>query len=370
MRMNNIKSSDYIKNVPNDFIISNNKNYIKNNQVSNQINNLDDKKTLDNNEDLANGLLLALKNKKDLFTNPDDKLIAKNEIFKKYTIQDLESIKSNEISKKEFYNLFNSILYNNFYDIYDILKDRSSDFEYSINDGKISNLGYQKDSISFYANIKSLDRIIEKMKRKNKTNLSEITDIVRGRIDCKDIYQALEIYNKLKNSLNLKNKELIEEDNMIINPRTDYMGRIHLLIKDRETGGIFELQIGSKNITDFIEKGILIDYGIKEKINNNGTITYVQDTFKSNIHDLCYKSLNKILDPNSHYYEKYKSIIPKLQQLKQEYVEIQKEIFQSEKDFSFEQRKNELNERINNYVLKVQDTFKYIDKNDIEAILS
>lgn len=261
-------------------------------------------------------------------------------------------------------------MYNNFYDIYDILKDRSSDFEYSINDGKISNLGYQKDSISFYANIKSLDRIIEKMKRKNKTNLSEITDIVRGRIDCKDIYQALEIYNKLKNSLNLKNKELIEEDNMIINPRSDYMGRIHLLIKDRETGGIFELQIGSKNITDFIEKGILIDYGIKEKINNNGTITYVQDTFKSNIHDLCYKSLNKILDPNSHYYEKYKSIIPKLQQLKQEYVEIQKEIFQSEKDFSFEQRKNELNERINNYVLKVQDTFKYIDKNNIEAILS
>ena len=100
MRMNNIKSSDYIKNAPNDFIISNNRNYIKNNQVSNQINNLDDKKTLDNNEDLNSSLLAALKNKKDLFTNPDDKLIAKNEIFKKYTIQDLESIKSNEISKK------------------------------------------------------------------------------------------------------------------------------------------------------------------------------------------------------------------------------------------------------------------------------
>jgi len=267
MGINNI--NDYIKNDHHYFINFINNNYIKNNPVSNEINNLlDDKKAIDNNENLANDLLVALKNKKDLFTNPNDEIITKNEIFKKYTIQDLESIRNNEIAKKEFYNLYNSILYNNFYDIYDILRDKNNDFKYSINDDKISNLSYRNDSISFYANIKSLDRIIEKMKRKNKTNLSEITDIVRGRIDCRDINQALEIYNKIKNSLNLKNKELIEEDNMIINPRTDYMGRIHLLIKDKETGGIFELQIGSKNITDFIEKIVVIDFGTKENLNN------------------------------------------------------------------------------------------------------
>jgi hypothetical protein len=369
MEINNIKSSDYIN--PNDFIVSNAKNYIKNNQVSNEISDLlGDKKALDSNKNLANDLLVALKNKKDLFTNPNDEIITKNEIFKKYTIQDLESIKNNEIAKKEFYNLYNSILYNNFYDIYDILKEGDNDFKYSINDDKISNLSYQNDSISFYANIKALDRIIEKMKRKNKSNLSEITDIVRGRVDCRDINQALEIYNKIKNSLNLKNKELIEEDNMIINPRPDYMGRIHLLIKDKETGGIFELQIGSKNITNFIEKSVVIDYGTKENLNNSGTITYIQDTFKSNFHDLCYKALDKILDPNSLYYKKYNSIIPKLQELKKEYVEIQKEIFESEKNSSFEQRRNEINKKINNYVLKVQDTFRYIDKNDIESILS
>jgi hypothetical protein len=63
MEINNIKSSDYIN--PNDFIISNAKNYIKNNQVSNEISDLlGDKKALDNNKDLANDLLLALKNKK------------------------------------------------------------------------------------------------------------------------------------------------------------------------------------------------------------------------------------------------------------------------------------------------------------------
>jgi len=144
---------------------------------------------------------------------------------------------------------------------------------------------------------------------------------------------------------------------MIINPRPDYMGRIHLLIKDKETGGIFELQIGSKNITNFIEKSVVIDYGTKENLNNSGTITYIQDTFKSNLHDLCYKALDKILDP-------------KLQELKKEYVEIQKEIFESEKNSSFEQRRNEINKKINNYALKVQDTFRYIDKNDIESILS
>jgi len=167
MEINNIKSSDYIN--PDDFIVSNAKNYIKNNQVSNEISDLlGDKKALDSNKDLANDLLVALKNKKDLFTNPNDEIITKNEIFKKYTIQDLQSIRNNEIAKKEFYNLYNSILYNNFYDIYDILKEGDNDFKYSINDDKISNLSYQNDSICFYANIKALDRIIEKMKRKNK----------------------------------------------------------------------------------------------------------------------------------------------------------------------------------------------------------
>lgn len=71
---------------------------------------------------------------------------------------------------------------------------------------------------------------------------------------------------------------------MIENPRDDYMGRIHLVIKDKETGAIFELQIGSKNITDFIEKTININYGLKEQVNKNGTITYLEDKFNSNIY--------------------------------------------------------------------------------------
>jgi hypothetical protein len=217
------------------------------------------------------------------------------------------------------------------------------------------------------------------MQRKNKNNLSELTDIVRGRIDCKDVNQALIIYKKIIQNLESKNKEIniykapdgtekLDIENMIENPRPDYMGRIHMVIKDKETGAIFELQIGSKNITDFIEKPVNINYGTKEQINKNGTITYIEDTFNSNIHDLCYKVINKIID-NPNYNNKYKNLIPKLQTLKEEYINIQKEIFESEKNGTFESKKQQIQNRINKYVYNLQNTFVNIDKNDIQTLL-
>ncbi|MGB9638764.1 MAG: hypothetical protein ACPL1F_05665, partial [bacterium] len=162
--------------------------------------------------------------------------------------------------------------------------------------------------------------------------------------------------------------EKLDIENMIENPRPDYMGRIHMVIKDKETGAIFELQIGSKNITDFIEKPVNINYGTKEQINKNGTITYIEDTFNSNIHDLCYKVINKIID-NPNYNNKYKNLIPKLQTLKEEYINIQKEIFESEKNGTFESKKQQIQNRINKYVYNLQNTFVNIDKNDIQTLL-
>ncbi len=156
---------------------------------------------------------------------------------------------------------------------------------------------------------------------------------------------------------------------MINNPRPDYMGRIHLLIKDRETGSTFELQVGSKNITDFIEKAVSIEYDTKENLNRNGTITLESDKLNSNIHDLCYKVTNKILDQNLPYFEKYKNMIPDLKNIKEEYVNIQKEIYEAEKNNQIDNKITGINKRIDNYVNKLQNIFKIGRANDILKIL-
>ncbi|MGC8816026.1 MAG: hypothetical protein ACP5O4_07565, partial [bacterium] len=83
---------------------------------------------------------------------------------------------------------------------------------------------------------------------------------------------------------------------------------------------------------------------------------------------LCYKVINKIID-NPNYNNKYKNLIPKLQTLKEEYINIQKEIFESEKNGTFESKKQQIQNRINKYVYNLQNTFVNIDKNDIQTLL-
>lgn len=61
---------------------------------------------------------------------------------------------------------------------------------------------------------------------------------------------------------------------------------------------------------------------------------------------------------------------PKLENLQKEYVNIQKEIFNSEKDGTFETKKQEIYNRINRFVSNLEHTFSNIDKNDIQSILT
>lgn len=319
--------------------------------------------------DLESQLQDSIVKKRDIFNQVNNNLIQQMEKFHNYDINQLKEIRNNPELQKKFYNAYNAALYNNFYDIYDIIKSDNNEFKYNLEENNLKNITYRDSDVIFYANIKSLNGIIEKIERKRKNKLGEITDIVRGRIDCKDINKAQEIYNKLKENLNSKNKEILEVDDMINNPRPDYMGRIHLLIKDRETGATFELQVGSKNVTDFIEKPVYIEYDTKQTINKNGTITLEIDKLNSNIHDLCYKVANKILDQNLHYFEKYKNLIPDIKNIKQEYVNIQKEIFEAEKNNQIDTKIPEINKKIDNYVNKLQNIFKKIEKNDILTIL-
>lgn len=352
-------------------IINNNPNINKINDRILEINS--NKNEFNKNEfqelDLEFQLQDSIVKKQDIFNQVNSNLIQQIEKFYNYDINQLKEIRNNPELQKKFYNAYNATLYNNFYDIYDIIKSDNNEFKYNLEENKLKNITYEDSDVIFYANIKSLNGIIEKIERKRKNKLGKITDIVRGRIDCKDINKAQEIYNKLKEKLNSKNKEILEVDDMINNPRPDYMGRIHLLIKDRETGSTFELQVGSKNITDFIEKAVSIEYDTKENLNRNGTITLESDKLNSNIHDLCYKVTNKILDQNLPYFEKYKNMIPDLKNIKEEYVNIQKEIYEAEKNNQIDNKITGINKRIDNYVNKLQNIFRKIEKNDILKIL-
>lgn len=289
--------------------------------------------------------------------------------YKDLSIQELKDISKNSSKKKDFYETFNTIVYNNFHDIGKIIFDEYGIKQIKINSDnntpKINVYASFPGGIDFVANVKSLERCIEKMQRKNKTSLEDISDIVRGRINCNNIHDATKILDLLKQKLTSVNKEIMEIDDMITNPRKDYMGRIHLKIKDKETGAIFELQIGSRNITNFIERNITIDYGTKNVFNNNGrSISIEEDTFKSNYHDLVYKVANKIKNnPN------YNHLKKNIDEIVQKYVDIQKEIFEAEKNNIFEHQKEIIEKKLFQLDKLISNTFSQIPKEQIIKFL-
>lgn len=312
----------------------------------------------------SNALSFDLFYIKDIDKNTEDVVRKNVENYKNLTFTELKKILKNKDSKVEFYRTFNAAVYNNFHDISMIIFKSNStsnpSFVIQNSDGKI-NTKFELDDIEFVANVKSINRIIEKMQRKGKETLGEVTDIVRGRINCKDVNQAQKISEILKEKLGSQNKEIIEVDDMINNPRPDYMGRIHLTIKDKETGLNFELQIGSKNITDFIERPVNINYGTKESFSNDGrSLLIEEDIFKSNYHDLIYKAAMKLeKDP------KYEKIKPEFQKIYEKYVDVQKKIFESEKEGTFQKNKNDINKSIEELNTFLINTFSKIPKEDV-----
>jgi len=301
---------------------------------------------------------------KDIDKETEDRVRKNVENYKNLTLTELKKILKNKDSKVEFYRTFNAAVYNNFHDISKIIFESNStsspNFAIQNLDGKI-NTKFQIDDIEFVANVKSINRIIEKMERKGKETLEEVNDVVRGRINCKDVNQAQKILEILKEKLGSQNKEIIEVDDMINNPRPDYMGRIHLTIKDKETGVNFELQIGSKNITDFIERPININYGTRESFSNDGrSLLIEEDVFKSNYHDLIYKAAKK-LEKDS----KYEKIKPEFQKIYEKYVDIQRKIFESEKEGTFQKNKNDIDKSIRELDNLLINTFSKIPKEDV-----
>ncbi|MCS6956075.1 MAG: hypothetical protein NZM44_06960, partial [Candidatus Calescibacterium sp.] len=257
----------------------------------------------------------------------------------------------------------NTTLYNNFYDISKILI--SDNYSKAVitpeidNEKKLSIKLKTDNDIKFTANVKSFRRIIEKMNRKNITNFGEFTDIVRGRIECKDFEQVLKIVDLLKNHLPQQNKEILKIDNMILSPRDDYMGVVHLIIRDKETGLIFELQVSSQHMLNFFDRKVKIDYATKEIVSDRN-IFIDDDQFSTDYHDLLYKSLNKL--KNDH---KYKFLWPKFRQIEDAYLQIQREIFEVEKQGIWEHKRKEIEENLKSLDSLVNETFSKIKKQEI-----
>ncbi len=286
-------------------------------------------------------------------------------IYKDHTIQDLENILNDESKLRDFYYVYNTSLYNNFHDIskiiyHDYLKEDKINLNLNQDGNKLNLSLITNEGIEFVANSKSLPRIVEKMKRKNKTHLNEITDVIRGRINTSNIYQAKEILRVLESELVKQNKEIIEVEDMITNPRETYKGRVHLLIKDNETGAVFELQLGPKSITEFIERPVTINYGQKEIVTDKGTILVEDETLNSNYHDLIYKCIPKLkTNPK---FEKFKNDFEKIER---KYLEIQDKIYKTELEGTYEKNKPQIEQEMAQLDKMLISVFSKIDKNYI-----
>jgi len=319
----------------------------------------------------------------DLSKNWEKTVRGEFESYLDMSIERLKKINNDEGEKTGFYRVLNTVSYNNFHDISTILVENysaNSNPKVNLDLQEKANLSLNLDDIKFTANVKSLNRIIEKMERKRlekqkeaekegkklsdleDIKLSDLGDIVRGRIDCKDIHQAKEILKIIEENLSKQNKKIANIDNMIDDPRDNYKGRIHLEIIDNETGAKFELQIGSKNISDFIDKEVSINYGLVEEDGMYLVDKNNPDVFKSNFHDLIYKASPKLK-------EKYSDLKEKLDQVEKMYVNIMDKIYQAEKDRVFEQKKQEIEKDISLLQNLVSETFSKINKNDIINVL-
>ncbi|MFN4219448.1 MAG: hypothetical protein ACK4GJ_00815 [bacterium] len=251
------------------------------------------------------------------------------------------------------------------YDISEIIYKKMQGKRIELNGGEGNFCLSDKQNLEFVANAKSLPRIIEKMQRKGKNTLSEVGDVVRGRINCKDVHQAKQILEILQRELPKKNKEIIEIDDMISNPRAEYKGRIHLAIKDNETGVIFELQMGSKNITNFIERPVTINYGKRiDFINNGANIIETEDILNSTYHDLIYKALKKLKNT-----PKYKYLDQNFELINQKYIQIMDEIYTSEINNAYEKNKVDIARSIDEFDKIIISAFSKVNKEDMIKIL-
>jgi len=105
----------------------------------------------------------------DLSKNYENIVRYKFEDIRNMSIEDLKEINKQYDKKVEFYRVVNTVSYNNFHDISSVLvKNYSANSSPKVNLDlqEKANLSLNLDDIKFTADVKSLNRIIEKMERK------------------------------------------------------------------------------------------------------------------------------------------------------------------------------------------------------------
>ena len=140
-----------------------------------------------------------------------------------------------------------------------------------------------------------VDGIIEKGKRKKYKKISQMDDIVRGRVNTKSWEDVEKIFNELYKG---KKYRVIHKENPrrpLANKNEYGYPRYHIILEDPKTGLTHEWQIGTKAVTEVYEKeGIKIPEGLKLKKGMHNDLHDIEyDIFKK-VQDSNFKLANKI----------------------------------------------------------------------------
>gem|GEM_PF-4603707 len=295
--------------------------------------------------------------------------------FKDKIENDFFSLKQSDISKiigneleDFFYSKLRPFLLKNVKIILEVLEK-----EYSLNKTSEKQIILDSDSyiLFFSFDRKKLERALKKMKEQKIKYIGKLNDILRSRIDIELKKDQGNIFNQCFKVANFIIKELIGKnidikkldyiklengpfkikiDNMITKPRRNsqgkilYGGRIHLVIYNKKDKINFEIQIGSVNLTNFVDKMLEIN------------------DYKTSIHDLVYKGIlkqemvEKIIAKLSPV--KKQEIINKIENAGNLYYEIMEKIYNSDYYNAYEKNKKEIKDKIT----KLEELLKYIAK--------
>jgi ADP-ribosyltransferase exoenzyme len=145
--------------------------------------------------------------------------------------------------------------------------------------GKVEAMRKREDLREF------VDGILEKCRRKAYERIGEMDDIIRGRINVVDGTEARRVAAEMEDQETVRTVE---------DPRINDAGvmrypRSHVIVYDRESGLIFEWQIGTQATTDLYQtKGIEIPPALKAAASALGK------KYKNDLHDIEYDIFQKV----------------------------------------------------------------------------
>ena len=139
-----------------------------------------------------------------------------------------------------------------------------------------------------------VEGVIKKCERKEYKNLSQMDDIVRGRVNTKSFEDTKKIFDEIKKGDRFRVVSYTEPRRPIGNGEFGYP-RYHLIVEDSKTGLTHEWQIGTEAVTEVFEKeGVRIPVGLKLK-----------EGMHSDLHDINYDIFKQVIENDTELANKF-----------------------------------------------------------------